>query len=123
MLQAFIIFFLLMVGHAFGDYAFQTEWIANNKNRNNFPKGYDPALHGERETIWPYVLSAHALIHAGLVIVILGNFFYAAAEFVLHWIIDFLKCDKRFGIRVDQWLHIICKLLYVIIIFHAAIFK
>jgi len=109
--------FLLIIGHAFADYAFQTDWIAKNKNRHNpAPMGYDPKLHGAMQAIWPYVLSAHALIHAGLVYIILGRIDLAFYEFVIHWIIDFGKCERWYGIHVDQALHILCKLLWTAIV-------
>lgn len=106
--------FLLLIGHAFADFGLQTEWIANNKNRHNIPKGYNPKLHGKLQTIWPYVLSSHALIHAGFVYLITGNIIYAYMEFIFHWIIDFGKCEKWYGIHTDQALHILTKLFYLL---------
>lgn len=62
-------FFLLLIGHAVADFCLQTDWIARSKNRHAVPAGYDPKLHGPQQTIWPYVLSAHALTHGGAVYV------------------------------------------------------
>lgn len=108
-------FFLLLIGHAFADFAFQSDWIAMNKNRHNpSPVGYSPKLHGPKMTIWPYVLGSHALIHAGMVYVITGNIYFTVAEAMLHFMIDFGKCEKWYGIHVDQALHIWCKFLYIV---------
>lgn len=107
-----ILFFKLLCGHAIADFCLQTEFIATNKNRNAIPKGYDPKLHGPQQTIWPYVLTAHALTHGVFVGAITGNWYLAMAETTAHWLIDFGKCEKRYGIHTDQGLHILSKLLW-----------
>ncbi len=94
----------LLAGHAFGDYALQGDFIAMYKNRHvRSPTG---------ETIWPYVLTSHALIHGSMVFLITGNIHLGMAETLAHWLIDFGKCEKLFGFHIDQWLHIGCKLLW-----------
>jgi hypothetical protein len=105
--------FQLLCGHAIADFALQTDWIAKNKNRHMIPAGYDPKLHGPMQSIWPYVLSAHALIHGSAVMLITGNPMLGMAEAVSHWAIDFGKCEKWYDIHTDQWLHIGCKVLWV----------
>ena len=105
--------FELLCGHAIADYALQSEFIANNKNRHMIPKGYDPKLHGPKQTIWPYVLTAHALIHGVLVLLITNNLYLGMIETLSHWIIDFGKCEKKYGIHTDQWLHIGFKISYI----------
>lgn len=108
--------FLFLIGHAYADFAFQTEWIANNKNRHATPAGYDPKLHGKKQPIWLYVLPAHALIHAGMVYLISQSIILALIEFISHLLIDFGKCEKWYGIHVDQGLHILFKIVYVLIL-------
>lgn len=105
--------FALMCGHAFADFAFQTDWIAKNKNRHAIPAGYDPKLHGPMQAIWPYVLSSHALIHGFFVAVLTGSTQLGLAEAFVHWITDFGKCEKWYGIHTDQAIHIGSKLLWV----------
>jgi hypothetical protein len=107
------ILFKLLAGHALGDYALQGEFIATNKNRHFKPKGYDPALHGPQQTIWPYVLTSHALIHGLFVYLATASIGLGIAETCAHWLIDFAKCEKWFGIHIDQALHLICKVLWV----------
>lgn len=104
--------FKLLVGHALADFALQTDWIAKNKNRHAIPGGYDPKIHGPLQTIWPYVLTSHALIHGAFVFLATGRIELGIAETMAHWMIDFGKCEKWYGIHIDQALHIFCKLLW-----------
>jgi predicted DNA repair protein MutK len=108
----FRLFSLLACGHAFADFALQSDLIAKGKNRHtpafNVPTGQT------LQTIWPWVLSAHAAIHAGTVMLITGSLVVGLSEFVLHWIIDFAKCENWTGIHTDQTLHLICKLAFAI---------
>ena len=103
--------FWLVIGHAFCDYTFQTDAMAKGKNRHNKMK----APTGQKYIpCWPYWLSAHALIHAGAVAFITGSVIIGMIEFVVHWVTDFLKCDKHFNVHTDQFIHIACKVGYVI---------
>jgi hypothetical protein len=38
------------------------------------------------------------------------------AEWVLHWLIDWGKCRKRYNLGVDQGLHLGCKVLWVVLL-------
>jgi hypothetical protein len=100
-------FFYLLIGHAVADYALQSPWMAKAKNRHSGPpESYDPAMHGKIQPIWPMVMAAHALIHAGAVVVITGDPFLGVWQFLAHYMIDTLKCDKMFNVWVDQSLHV-----------------
>ncbi len=105
--------FALLCGHAIADYALQSDFMATNKNRNAIPKGYDLVRHGPMQIFWPYVLTSHALIHGAFVALLTGSTLLGLVETAAHWIIDFGKCEKKYGIHVDQWLHIACKVFYV----------
>lgn len=107
--------FLMLCGHAVADFMLQHPWVAQNKNRHAVSTGYDPKLHGPRETIWPYVLTAHALTHGAFVCLATGSAALGLAETAAHWAIDFGKCERWYGIHVDQWLHIACKVLWFVI--------
>jgi hypothetical protein len=99
---SFQILFLLMSGHALADFSLQTDFIANGKNRHSeLGKGH-----------WFYCLTGHSFIHGGIVYLITGSLGLGIAETIVHWIIDFLKCDNRFSFRTDQFLHIFCKILW-----------
>ena len=91
--------FKLLCGHAFGDYALQSDFIANNKGRPS--------------PMWPYVLSAHALIHGAFVYLATGSVNLGIAETIAHAFIDFGKCEKYFGIHADQLAHIACKVVWM----------
>ena len=67
--------------------------------------------------VWIHALTAHSLIHAGAVWIVLGIPAFAFAEFVLHWVIDFFKGRGCFGFNADQLLHYSCKATYVAILF------
>jgi hypothetical protein len=58
-------------------------------------------------------LAAHAIIQGGVVAVVTGLPVLGLAEAVLHWLIDFGKCEGWFGFNADQTLHVACKALWV----------
>ena len=107
----FVWLFALAIGHALADYPLQGAFLADAKNRNT-----DPFPLTEKATsplgLWIHALTAHSLIHAGAVWVITGSVTCALVEVVLHWLIDFSKCEGWFGYTTDQLLHISCKVLY-----------
>jgi len=38
------------------------------------------------------------------------------AETCLHWAIDFMKCENKINPHVDQFLHFLCKVIYILYI-------
>ncbi len=115
---ALIVFFALAIGHAFADFAWQSEFMAVNKNKNLVPKDTDD---GKPSSMWLHVLSAHCLVHAGAVWMVLGSlkmaWTLALFEFIAHWFIDYVKCEGKTSFNTDQSLHYTCKALYVVVIF------
>jgi Protein of unknown function (DUF3307) len=108
--QGLVLLFALLIGHALGDYPLQGDFLAIHKNRHvsrggssTFPK-----------SLWLHCLLSHSLIHAGLVWAITGRFVFALAEFVLHAILDCVKCEKWTSFNVDQLMHALCKAAYVV---------
>jgi hypothetical protein len=99
---SFQILFLLMAGHALADFSLQTEFMAIGKNRNT-ELGKDH---------WFYCLTGHAFIQGGIVLLLTGSLGLGITETILHWIIDFLKCENRISFRTDQFLHIFCKITW-----------
>lgn len=95
MSEAFTTLFYLLVGHALADYPLQGDFLANGKNRNT-PLG---------KVFWPYALFAHSMIHGGFVAVITGHVWLGVAEAAVHAAADWLKCEKRISLRVDQFVH------------------
>jgi hypothetical protein len=98
MIQVFFyIFTLLILWHFVADYVLQTEFIAKFKSHKN---SLDAAP-------WYYVLFAHCATHALGVFLITGNIVLVYFQLITHFIIDWLKCDERTNIHVDQLLHFI----------------
>ena len=105
--------FKLMIGHALADFALQPDAMAKGKNRNRKP---DFIPKGQKFIpCWYYWLSAHALIHAGFVWLFTGNVWLGLAEFILHFVIDFVKCENWTNPNQDQLLHFICRLVYIMV--------
>jgi hypothetical protein len=94
---------LLVVGHALADYPLQGEFLAEGKNRHT----------AIGKVFWPHALTAHALIHGGFVAVITGSAMLGAAETVIHWITDWLKCEGRISLNQDQAIHVACKAVWL----------
>jgi len=102
-----IMLFKLLISHALCDFALQTPRMAANKNRHNRPT--DNALPpGQRpQTIWPYVLISHALIHAGGAWIATDRVEAAAGMFASHVLLDAAKCESWWGVHLDQLLHVV----------------
>ena len=93
----------LVVAHAVTDYALQSLFMAEHKSPGS------PRLEGE--TVWPWILAAHALINAGGVLLVTGSPKLSAVEAVLHGLIDYGKGRRTYGFHADQSLHLASKLL------------
>jgi hypothetical protein len=115
--HSFALFFALVIGHAVGDYPLQSRFMATYKSRHTPPPN---EYEGERPRgLWVYCLTAHCLVHGGAVWLIVNEFGYdgavwfALAETLLHWGLDFAKCERWTNFHQDQGLHIVCKAAYV----------
>lgn len=104
------IFFALLIAHALFDYPLQGDFLSRNKNRHYKDENNDV------KALWIHCLTSHSILHAGSVWLITGSFIIGIMEFVLHWIIDFLKCEGITNFHTDQFLHVLCRILYVIIL-------
>jgi hypothetical protein len=100
------LFAAFVVVHALADFPLQGSYLALHKVRSQ--KGAS----GE----WIVALSAHSVIHAGGVWLVSGSLGFAAAEFVVHCLIDLGKGEHKYGLIADQLLHLGCKLAYVILL-------
>ena len=92
-------FFLLLCAHALTDTALQTPWMAMNKHPSSSP-------------LWPYALTSHGLINGLGVYMVTNSVTLGIAETILHGLIDLGKCQGLYGLKMDQSLHLICKLLW-----------
>jgi hypothetical protein len=96
------LFSLLAMGHFLGDFGLQSDRMAQEKCR-----GKDHTL------AWQWWLTAHAAIHGFLVALITGVAWLGLGEWLFHMVIDYGKCRHRYGLWVDQSLHMGCKLAWV----------
>ena len=100
----------LMAAHFLCDYPLQGDFLGRGKNRHLNPQS--APIGG---VYWWHCLTAHAAIHAGAVSLITGSWWIGGAEFVLHWAIDYAKCEGWTDINADQTLHVACKIVWVLL--------
>ena len=98
---------LLIGGHALADYPLQGDFLAKAKNH----KAPIPGVP------WYQALLAHSAIHGLVVGVITGSLWIGLAEFIVHNIIDYSKCDERISFNQDQLLHVLFKVIWVAFVF------
>lgn len=104
-------FIVLLWGHAVADFGLQSHQMATYKNRNNQPS-LPPGQ--KRVAVWPYYLTAHAMIHGAMVYLITGSIIWGLCETAVHWVLDFLKTGNYTNPRQDQLGHIFFKLMIAI---------
>ena len=100
------LFAAFAVVHALADFPLQGDYLARQKSRQQADSRAD----------WIIALTSHSVIHAGGVWLISGSLAFAAAELILHGLIDLGKGEGKYGLAVDQILHLICKLAYALIL-------
>lgn len=96
------LFFLLVFAHMLADYPLQGDFLAQAKNRNT----------AIGKVFWPHALFAHSMIHGGFVMLLTGSIWMAMAELVIHGITDWLKCEGKITLNIDQAIHIGCKVIW-----------
>ncbi len=108
-------FFALAIGHFLADYPLQGEFLAIRKNHRLPPDAgpVDDSRPLLPRHLWVHCLTAHCVIHGGVVWLITGSPILGAVEVVLHWIIDFVKSQGWTNFHVDQALHLLCKAGYI----------
>lgn len=100
------LFILLVICHFIADYPMQSDFIATAKNHTT----------ELGKMFWKWVLPSHGAVHALPVLIITQSFVLAMFEWVAHCFIDYLKCSNKITLNQDQWLHIGCKLFYVVLL-------
>jgi hypothetical protein len=96
---------VLLAGHALADFPLQGRFLAEGKNRHT----------SVGRLWWPHALTAHALIHGGFVTILTGSAALGLAEVAAHWLTDWLKCEGKIGVHVDQTIHLVCKLIWFLL--------
>lgn len=105
--------FFLLAGHALMDFSLQNDSMAVCKCR----RSTSPL---QQAVPWYYWLTAHALLHGAAVGLVIWLGYqdwnlavgFAVAETLVHWLIDFGKCEKLYSIHIDQGLHVLCKVAW-----------
>ncbi len=100
--------FWMIFGHVVADFALQSDTMAVEKNRH--------LNDGKKGVPWYYWMWAHSLIHGGLVAIITHSAILGLAEMVCHAVLDILKCEKLTNIHVDQLGHVLCKVVWILIV-------
>lgn len=105
------LFSALLVGHAIADYPLQGDFLSRAKNRFNPIPGVP----------WYQAMAAHSIIHGGIVGLICqlvaGLWWIGILEAIAHFIIDDRKCAGKLTYNQDQALHVLCKILWIGLIF------
>lgn len=99
--------FLLIAGHCLADFALQSDFLAQAKNKNT----------AIGKIFWKHALFAHSAIHGLVVALITGSWVLAVAETVCHAVIDFLKCENKISLNTDQILHYVCKAIWFSVVY------
>lgn len=90
---------MLFAAHWIADYPLQGDFLAKAK--------FEGPLRA-------YHLVAHAGIHGGAVALVTGSLTLGLIEWALHTIIDEAKVRGWTSFALDQWLHLMCKVIYVL---------
>ena len=102
--------FRILVAHSIGDFALQSPVMAKYKSpKNKVPK--EMYNKGQKaEPMWFYYLTSHALILGACIWMVSGDWKWGVIEAVFHWVIDFGKCNNKYGVKIDQALHMVSRI-------------
>lgn len=103
-LAMFNLVLMLAMGHFVADFALQGDRMAVEK------------CPGQGVVLgWGWWLCAHAAIHGFFVAWITGVPLLGLAEWLVHSLIDLGKCRRRYGMGIDQCLHLVCKVVWALV--------
>ena len=105
LMESLNLLILLALAHFVCDFVLQSDRMAVEK----IP-GRDETLH------WSWWLGSHASTHGLAVALLTGVPLLGLLETLLHAIIDWLKIRYRFTLSLDQSLHLLCKLIWVLLL-------
>lgn len=103
---AFKMIGLLWLAHFLFDYPLQGDFLAKAKNETAPIPGVP----------WVHAMLAHTFMHAAAVTMITGSWLLGAFEFAAHFWIDRTKCQGKIDFDQDQFLHLMMKVAYVILL-------
>ncbi len=111
-------FFALICGHALADFVLQPPAMSQGKIRKRLADTSLPnGSHSAQLPSWQYWLTAHSLVHGGIVFLITGSLLLGLVETAIHWFIDFCKCEGWIKLRTDQLLHLVSKVFYLLVLY------
>ena len=103
--QAFNLLIMLLLGHFVADYPLQGDKMAVEKC-----PGRDVTLD------WRWWMTAHAGTHGFVVAFLTGIPLLGVTEMIAHSLIDYGKCRLGYKLIVDQALHWLCKLIWMVFV-------
>ena len=113
------ILFLLILGHIFGDYAFQTDSMATHKKHSLTVLSFH--VFAYVGCIWLTFFLYSVIYHPGLFLK-LATLLFLGALFIQHWIQDYFKSRFNNGSKqlyyLDQAMHLAVLYIYRIFIFN-----
>lgn len=112
-----MLLFAMVIVHAIADFPLQGAFLAQGKNRHLTHTEFQGT---EPRALWIYCLTAHSLIQAGGVWMVTGVASLGLVEFVIHWLLDYAKCEGWTNFHFDQLAHVLCKVAYVVFLCAAA---
>lgn len=107
---------LLLLGHCLADF-FQGG-LSKAKRRQPMLKDGVPGPIKPASQWLPW-LALHGLLHGAATGLALMSWEACACEAISHALIDWGKCEGKYGTAVDQTLHIGCKVAWLAIFFQA----
>lgn len=106
MILALKLLFIAFGAHALADFPLQGDFLSKGKNPVN----------GIADVPWWVCMAAHALIHGLFVTLVFGKLSLGVAEFVIHFVIDYVKCYGKLTFVSDQVLHLVCKMVWWVLV-------
>ena len=66
--------------------------------------------------VWGWWMSSHALINGATFYLFTGNIYIGMLETLLHVCIDFAKTENKTNPNIDQILHLLSIVMYLVIL-------
>lgn len=111
---------MLVFSHYLCDFALQSSTMAKMKSKVDDigQKEFNNGMwRGQKyQLTWYYWLTAHAIIHGGVVYLLTGYVVLFWITMLTHFMIDYLKTNKLTNIHQDQGMHHAVILLEVLIV-------
>lgn len=101
--ELFESFWVMAAAHFLADYSLQSDSMAIGKHPGKHP------------VPWYWWLTAHAAVHGLAVWFVTRSVTLGTLEWAAHWAVDYAKIRGRTSLNVDQFLHLMCKAVWVLL--------